>query len=68
MPSEAFVATMADVWQVGSFLAEDDDGFLSLTEGEEEDAYLLLRLLTRRFTEEPLRSELLLIVVEELSE
>lgn len=68
MPSEAFVATMADVWQVGSFLAEDDDGFLSLTEGVEEDAYLLLRLLTRRFTEEPLRSELLLIVVEELSE
>lgn len=68
MPSEAFVATMADVWQVGSFLAEDDDRFLSLTEGAEEDAYLLLRLLTRRFTEEPLRSELLLIVVEELSE
>lgn len=67
MPSEAFVATMADVWKVGSFLAEDDDGFLSLIDGV-EDAYLLLRLLTRRFTEEPLRSELLLIVVEELSD
>jgi hypothetical protein len=67
MPSEAFVTTMADVCKLGSFLTEDDDGFLSLMEGEEV-AYLLLRLLTRRFTEEPLRSELLLIVVEELSE